>query len=191
MAGHGDTDSRRHTRGQRHIDIDDFASSGGCTIMRAPGAAPGADPAIPKQVALAPASAHYGSKVPRVRRELDRGKTVLCEVLLIAVMMMLGLGGIAGQYVANRWDTTHAYRRSLARELLQETVAAVEAFSFRDLGRLQGAVISDTGNPHHSDFEVEITVTPSKDGRLCIKASLREAKTLGPIAERVIYREPS
>jgi hypothetical protein len=191
MVGHGDTDTRRQRRGQRHIDIDDFASSGSCTIMRAPQDPAGAEPPPPDPLAFAPASAHYGSKVPWIRRELDRGKTVLCEVLLISVMMVLVLGGIAGQYVVNRWDTTHAYRQSMAQQLLHETVEAVEALSFGDLGRLHGVVVSDTGNPQHSDFEVEITVTPSKDGKLCIKTSLRETRTLGLIDERVIYREPS
>ena len=129
--------------------------------------------------------------VPRVRRELDRGKTVLCEVLLVAVMMMLGLAGVAGQFVSDRWTTTHSYRQSLAQELLHETVQAVHAYSFDAVASLHGTVVHDSGNPRYSDFKVEIAVTPSKGDKLCIKTVLRDTKTLGKITELVTYRERS
>ncbi len=183
---------RRQNHGrQKHIDIDEFANSGSLTIMRAPGEIPGAEPPPPDPLALTATSVHYGMRVPKVRKELDRGKTLLCEVLLVAVMMMLGLAGIAGQFVSDRWTATHAYRQSLAQDLLQETVQALHAYSFDALASLHGSVVHDGGNPQYSDFKVEIAVAPSKGGKLCIKTVLRDMKTLGKITELVTYREQS
>lgn len=178
---------------QKHLDIDDFAKAGSFTVMDAPDAEdyPEIGPPPMDPMTFTPTSAHYGMKAPEVRRELDRGKTVFCEVLLVAVMMVLGLAGVAGQFVVDRWSSTDSYRRALGQELFQDTVRAVHAYSYDDLLKLDNSVVHDAGNPDYSDFKVEIAVSQSQGGRLCIKAVLREKTVPGKIAERVIYREPS
>lgn len=178
---------------QRHLDIDDFAKAGSFTVMDAPGPEDYPDPGPPPMdpMTFTPTSAYYGMKAPDVRRELDRGKTVLCEVLLVAVMMMLGLAGIAGQFVVDRWSATDAYKRSLGQELFLDTVRAIDAYSYEELLGLDGKVVHDTGNPKYSDFKVEIAVTQSQGDRLRIETVLREKTVHGKITETVIYREPS
>jgi hypothetical protein len=178
---------------QKHLDIDDFAKAGSFTVMDAPGPEdyPELGPPPMDPMTFTPTSAHYGRKAPEVRRELDRGKTVLCEVLLVAVMMVLGLAGVAGQFVVDRWTTTYSYRSALAQELLDDTVKAVHAYSFDALADLDEFVVYDSGNPKYSDFKVEIAVAQAKGDKLCIKTVLRDTRTLATIAERVIYRSPS
>lgn len=185
---------QRHKPRQQHIDIDEFANSGSLPIMNEPGPEdyPDLQPPPPDPMTFTPTSAHYGRRPPAVRKEVDRGKTVLCEVLLVAVMMVLGLAGVAGQFVTDRWTTTHTYRQSLAQDLLQEAVQAVHAYSFDALESLDGSTVHDSGDPESSNFAVEIAVSATNDDKkLCVNTVLLDTRTRVKIAETVIYREPS
>ena len=133
-------------------------------------------------------SGHYGSKPPRFRREPDRGKKVLCEVLLVAFVLTLGLAGVGGQYAAENWNGLEAHRQDRASELLRETVQALDAYSFESLHGMDGSAIHETGSPETSDFKVELAITPLASGMLRIEAVLRDTKTRRKLNQMVTYR---
>ena len=142
----------------------------------------------PDPLVLRSASAHYGLKTPRIRKELDRGKKVFCEVVLVALASMLGLAGIAGQYAAEHSSALESYRRGRAHDLLHETVQALQSYPFDSLADFDGAAVHEADSPEHSEFKVEIAVTPSENGVLRITTVLRDTKTRQQITELVTYR---
>ena len=142
----------------------------------------------PDRQVLASASVQYGLKTPRVRLEVDRGKTVLCEVLLAAVAMTFALAGLAGQFAANQTDALASYQRARAQDLLQETVQGLASFSFESVAALDGYVVHETGSPQNSDYRVEIAVAPSNQNTLRITAVLRDTKTHRQITKLVTFR---
>ncbi|MHC4918250.1 MAG: hypothetical protein ACYTKC_01530 [Planctomycetota bacterium] len=142
----------------------------------------------PDPLVLRSTSAHYGLKTPRIRKELDRGKKVFCEVVLMALASMLGLAGIAGQYAAEHSSALESYRRGRAHDLLHETVQALHSYPFDSLPEFHGSAIHEADSPEHSDFKVEIAVTASENGRLRITTVLRDTKTRQQITELVTYR---
>ena len=142
----------------------------------------------PDRQVLASASAQYGLKIPRVRLEVDRGKTVLCQVLLAAVAMTFALAGLAGQFAANHTDALASYQRARAQDLLQETVQGLASFSFESVAALDGYVVYEAGSPQNSDYRVEIAVAPSNPNTLRITAVLRDTKTRRQITELVTFR---
>ena len=157
--------------------------------LHGPGPGPGPDPAEdPDLQVLASASAEYGLKTPRVRLEVNRGRTVLCQVLVAAVAMTFALAGLAGQFTAERTDALASYQRRRAQDLLQETVQGLASFSFESVAALDGYIVHEAGSPQNSDYRVEIAVAPSNQDTLRITAVLRDTRTRRQITELVTFR---
>ena len=125
---------------------------------------------------------------PLVRDEPSRGRKVLFQIVVAALVLMLGLAGLAGEYAAKHSRVLDEHRRGRAAKLLRETVESFDAYSFDHVSTLDGAAVHESGTPERSDYKVEIAVIPSGTGLLQIKAILRDSTTLQRITETVTYR---
>ena len=156
-----------------------------------PGGHPGATSGRPSRdpAALPPfGSGHYGSNPPQLRKEPDRGKKVLFLILAVAVIWTLLLAGVAGQYGADMWGALDTHKKNRAETMLKETVKALGAYSFENLPKMNGTSVHQASTPEHSDFKVEIAVTPSASGLLKVRAVLTDTKTRRKLTQMVTYR---
>ena len=99
-------------------------------------------------------------------------------------------GGLvsAGYYGSSYLEVDDAKRLASAEHLLEETVRAVSAYSYRDVHLLDGSEFGERATPESSKFSVELAVTPAAGGLLKVDAVLLDKRTQREIRRFVTYR---
>ena len=135
-----------------------------------------------------PISDVYGL-VPVARRdEPGRGRRVLREVVLCAVLFPLALVAGGGWLGACFVDLEASRRVARADLLLHETQAAVGAFSTEALLRLHGTAVLEHGSAAASDFRVDLSVQPAGERLLRVIGVLRDNRTSCELSRFWTYR---
>ena len=96
--------------------------------------------------------------------------------------------GVVGYWYRLGGDFGDDRLRPTAEDLLEQTMRAVTAYSYRDVPLLDGSTYVEGATPEASDFEVKLAVTPSSSGMLKVEAVLFDKRTQQEIRRFVTYR---
>jgi hypothetical protein len=135
-----------------------------------------------------PGSATYGVDGVHVRSEPGRGRRALARVVAAALVApcLLVLG--CGWYGAQAAGADELRREARADRFVHQTIDAIAAWSFESVVTLDGASLLENTTREHSDFRVDLAVTPARSGLLEVQAVLRDNRTSREMARFVTYR---
>lgn len=94
----------------------------------------------------------------------------------------------AGYFGSSYLGVEESKRLASANHLLDETLRAVSAYSYRDVHLLDGSEFGEGATPESSNFSVELAVTPAAGGLLKVDAVLLDKRTQREIRRFVTYR---
>ncbi len=135
-----------------------------------------------------PGSAAYGVAGAQTNREPQRARRalgrVVAAVLLAPCLLVFG----CGWYGAGAAGLDEMRREARADRLVHQTIDAIAAWSFDSVSAMDGASILEHASREHSDFRVDLAVTPNRSGLLEVQAVLRDNRTSREMARFVTYR---